>query len=694
MVPWLCLVSWLALDPFATGSAGETPTSGEGGGAEADVVVSSTKTPEQTEEAPAIITLITRDGIRRNGYRSLGEILRNVVGFEVNDNGHWPDTGVRGVNEQTGFGDKIKIMIDGHNMAWRQFNRNLFNPTWISMEEIERIELIRGPGGTLWGANALAGVINIVTRRVDALQGVEATASTDHLLESTSFSLRAGGKLGETCVFASMFTYQDDADRLLAPLLEFARLGVPTVRVSGDEESGLGVRLRVLRGSFSLDFQRSWQETYAPLSTLSVLGGDDTRFVTDRTIVILAHSQMVHPTLELTTTLSFDTYGFGDGTVFEDNPLSPTLGDPAGDDTGHYLRKMKALDQRYELKTQAVFLPTPSFIGLLGVELEYLDVIQWHFPEVWKAAGLGTPRRENFQIGAMSDVQYSPVKFLELTAGVRLDYDEGYQEMVTPRAGVVLTLPWDFFVKGLFGMGYKPPSFHDLNYFRKNSFYGNPDLRPETSQTLEAQLGYRAAELLQLRVTGFFMRIDNLIGYDQRTGVLIGEDHFPGSQRPDGAIPYNQKVNLAHLSIQGVESELTLRLANRHRIEVSGTYRWPSGQEELFFSAPWQVLASVQLNLHKRLDLVLRAFAVGQKKVLATPLNEAGYRSWDEASDPTTSSPSTFVATVLLHLRLSDQLKLHLKLDNLTNRSWYEAGREVLYPQRRFQATLWMDLAI
>ena len=133
---WLGLVTWLALDPFASGLTGETPARGEGGGAEAGLVVTSTKTPEQIEEAPSIITLITRAEIRRNGFRSLGEILRNVVGFEVNDNGSWPDTGVRGVNEPTGFGDKIKIMIDGHNMAWRQFNRNLYNPTWIAMEEI------------------------------------------------------------------------------------------------------------------------------------------------------------------------------------------------------------------------------------------------------------------------------------------------------------------------------------------------------------------------------------------------------------------------------------------------------------------------------------------------------------------------------------------------------------------------------
>ncbi|MBI3180890.1 MAG: TonB-dependent receptor plug domain-containing protein [Myxococcales bacterium] len=80
-----------------------------------EVVVAATQIPQRVDEVPSIVSVVTREEILSMGYRSVGEVLRQMVGFEINDNGHWPDTGVRGVNDATTYGDKIRMLVDGHN---------------------------------------------------------------------------------------------------------------------------------------------------------------------------------------------------------------------------------------------------------------------------------------------------------------------------------------------------------------------------------------------------------------------------------------------------------------------------------------------------------------------------------------------------------------------------------------------------
>ncbi|MBW2733646.1 MAG: TonB-dependent receptor plug domain-containing protein [Deltaproteobacteria bacterium] len=185
------------------------------------VVISASKTAQTIEEAPSIVSVVPRRELLLQGYQTLGEVLRNTVGFGINDNGHWADTGVRGINGRTTYGDKIQFLIDGHNMSWRQFNRNFHNPTWVDMGDIERIEIIRGPGAALWGSNALTGVVNIVTRDWTKLKGAEVSYSADHRLASQAISARMGKEFGEVKLYASVSFYQEDNDSILAPVKEF-----------------------------------------------------------------------------------------------------------------------------------------------------------------------------------------------------------------------------------------------------------------------------------------------------------------------------------------------------------------------------------------------------------------------------------------------------------------------------------------
>jgi iron complex outermembrane receptor protein len=142
-------------------------------------------------DTAAAVYVITAEDIRRSGLTSVPELLRLAPGVQVAQiNGSKWAVSVRGFNGL--YSNKLLVLIDG---------RTIYNPifagvTWDSedlmVENIDRIEIVRGPGGAVWGANAVNGVINVVTKTAAATQGMFVRAGAGSL-ESTSLALRYGG---------------------------------------------------------------------------------------------------------------------------------------------------------------------------------------------------------------------------------------------------------------------------------------------------------------------------------------------------------------------------------------------------------------------------------------------------------------------------------------------------------------------
>ncbi len=133
-------------------------------------VVSVAKVPEKLTKTPAAISVITGEDLRRNGVRSLPEALRMVPGLHVYqiDGNKWA-VSARGFSSR--FANKMLVMIDGRTVYSTLFSGVFWDVQDTMIEDIDRIEVIRGPGGTLWGANAVNGVINIITRDSADTQG-------------------------------------------------------------------------------------------------------------------------------------------------------------------------------------------------------------------------------------------------------------------------------------------------------------------------------------------------------------------------------------------------------------------------------------------------------------------------------------------------------------------------------------------
>jgi iron complex outermembrane receptor protein len=139
-------------------------------------VTTASKEPEEVWKTPAAIYVITQEDIRRSGATSVPEILRMVPGVEVAriDSDHW-SVGIRGFGSE--FSKSVLVLIDGRSVYTPLFAGVYWELQNVLLEDVERIEVIRGPGGTIWGANAVNGVINIITKSAKDTHGALTSVS-------------------------------------------------------------------------------------------------------------------------------------------------------------------------------------------------------------------------------------------------------------------------------------------------------------------------------------------------------------------------------------------------------------------------------------------------------------------------------------------------------------------------------------
>lgn len=156
-------------------------------------VTSVSKRAESVADAAASIFVITNESIRRAGAASLPEALRLAPNLQVAqaDARNFAVT-ARGFN--SAFENKLLVLIDGRSVYTPLFSGVFWDAQDVVLEDVERIEVISGPGATLWGANAVNGVINIITKTASATQGALASAGGDR--DQRSAEVRFGGELG------------------------------------------------------------------------------------------------------------------------------------------------------------------------------------------------------------------------------------------------------------------------------------------------------------------------------------------------------------------------------------------------------------------------------------------------------------------------------------------------------------------
>jgi len=210
-------------------------------------VTSVSKKSEKASQAAAAIYVITQEDIRRSGMQSVPELLRMVPGLQVAQSGsqNWAITS-RGFDGQ--FSNKLLVLIDGRTVYTPVFSGVFWDVQNLMLEDIERIEVIRGPGATLWGANAVNGVINIITKSAKDTQGTLLTGSVGNQDRVTT-GARYGGQSGNLSYRTYAQYFNDNQEHTVANPISGATQG-----------TGAGDQWHNAQGGFRLDWSQSEKE--------------------------------------------------------------------------------------------------------------------------------------------------------------------------------------------------------------------------------------------------------------------------------------------------------------------------------------------------------------------------------------------------------------------------------------------------
>jgi iron complex outermembrane receptor protein len=210
-------------------------------------VTSVSKVSENSFQSPGAVYVITSEDIRRSGAIILPEILRFVPGIDVAQisSNKWAIS-ARGFTDQ--LSNKLLVLIDGRSVYSPDFSGVYWEIQDMILEDIERIEVIRGPGASLWGANAVNGVINIITKKTKDSQGTYLSTGFGNNAKNISEG-RYGGQVGDSIYYRTYAKYSNWDD--------MEKVG------GGNANDSWNMK----RGGFRVDYEKS------PLESLTFQGG-------------------------------------------------------------------------------------------------------------------------------------------------------------------------------------------------------------------------------------------------------------------------------------------------------------------------------------------------------------------------------------------------------------------------------------
>ncbi len=564
-----------------------------------DVVVSSVGTEQTIAQAPSVISIVTRDDLIRRGVRSLAEALAILPGLSFVDDQLLPNLSVRGVyGELRGWGRFVKVMIDGQPIAFRPTNANWLGVGAFPLEVIERIEVIRGPATTLYGADAFLGVVNVITRKPGKMSRVSARVvgllTQEHPGGAADVATSWVGEHWHVTAGATTLrenrsglrierTYPEQTDDLIhagdhsrgdirTPTSAYLRTGYHDDAVGNVTLTGLVQHLQS-----AAEFQDYSVLTHD--NEVSLVNGY-ARIQWDRHIESLA--------------LDVKAFGAYQG----GGALSGERTDIGRDDS--YFRRR--LDYRGGIGgVEALLHLRERDTLLLGTDLYWYDQANPSAVEVLTQARGALPAgtvinsgdygRTSFgNTGAYAQGYVELFEPVDLTAGVRWDHHNIFGSDVSYRVGVVGSVTDSLSTKLLYGTSVMTPAADQLysqGSLGTSDIIGNPDLKTQTASTLEAAVDYSPGKWLTLRLAGFWTEVQDKIEF-QRLGVV------------------RHPVNRDTLQILGCELEAQSRLDRvttyvgvgyaRGQRERQGAVGIPDAADELFTGAP-SLTASVGLHV-------------------------------------------------------------------------------------------------
>jgi outer membrane receptor for ferrienterochelin and colicins len=497
--------------PFPAHAEGDVTVAASGYGEESMLfeeipsVYGASKYEQKVTEAPSSVSIITSSDIKKYGYRTLADVLKSVRSFYITNDRNYSYVGVRGFGRPGDYNSRILLLIDGHRT-----NDNIYDQAFVGTEEIldvdliDRVEVIRGPGSSLYGSNAFFAVINVITKSGRDLKGVEASGAvssyaTDQerlsygdkyqngleaIISGTGFKSN-----GQQLHFNEFDPANPNADPRAsnsgnAAHTDYDRSKSFFTKASYQDFTLEGAYVErtkgIPTGSFGTDFNNPGNKTtdghwYADLKYEHGLGAQ-----TD---------------IEARAFTDYYWY-YGDYNYFTTGgALNKDFG--YGDWAGGEVKLSTRLLDVHRIIVGA------EYTGNSRQDQRNYDVDPY-------ALNLDDQRRSRDWASYVQD-EITLSKKMALNAGVRYDHYSEFGGTTNPRLAFIYSPTDKSALKLLYGSAFRIPNDFELFYSVPGSNVPNPELKPEKIKTYELVYEHYFGEGLRASVSGYYYRIKDLI---------------------------------------------------------------------------------------------------------------------------------------------------------------------------------------
>ena len=618
------------------------------------VTVTASGHAQQLEDAPASISVITREQIEQRYYQDATDALRDIPGVIITGGGSGDrgnDIVIRGMPSQYTL-----ILVDGKPVSTRETRPNGsagFEQDWLPpLQSIERIEVVRGPMSTLYGSDAIGGVINVITRKVAEEWGGAVQLDTIIQDDSRSGDIQQGN-----------FSLSGP---LLADTLGLQVYGRASSRqedrfVDGFEEKNLknlNARLSFTptdNQDFTLEAGQTKQDRrsligYSAPATGCRGGCTDSDNEYTREVLALSHT---------------GRWDFGTTDSYVQREEAENL-----------TREMKVTNT--SAKT-ALVAPLGDHLLTVGANFEKEELSDQTSNQISNRTDVDASKWALF-----AEDEWMLPGNVSVTGGLRLDDDENYGSHVSPRLYGVWGMAPRWTLKGGVSTGFRSPSLREITpdwgqVSRGGDVYGNPDLEPETSVNKELGLYFNAGRDLQANVTVFHNDFK-----DKITRIACPPSVCPGGPNQFGSDP-TYRVNVDEAVTRGVEAAVSTTLARTLDLTLSYTYTDSEQKSGEYKGEPLNQVPKHLASLQADWRVTSRL----------SPWLAVRYRG--EESQPTTGpssssivAPSNTLVDAGLAFKLTPQATLNTGIYNIADKEIFQDEYGYVEDGRRY----WLGMRV
>jgi iron complex outermembrane receptor protein len=470
-------------------------------------IIGASRYAQTQSEVAAAVSVVTRQEIQAFGWRTLAEALGSLPGLYVTYNRQETAIGARGFGLPGDFNTRLLVMIDGIRVNDPTYDAGRFGWDFpLDMDLIERIEFIPGPGGAVYGQNAMLGVVNVITRSGAGIGGVEVSAAYQDPQALRQGRASWGTRFDNgTDVTLSLSGLDSRGENLF---FDFGPLPVSGVAAGLDGQKNQEILAHAGRGAWSVEEIYGWGKKDDPTASFF------------STPLVPGQSQVV--TASLTQVKYLDKFAAEslevNARVF--NGSQHTVESLLVDASRYQTR---GTSQWYGAEVSFVFTGLAGHKIMVGVEGQDAPVID----QSLHGYGFVNPSHDfliqspGYRAGVYVQDEWKIAERFRATLGLREDHNEVTGSTASPRGALIWQLAAATTLKALYGIAHRAPNAYERDYGDGNSQIANLALQGETIRTFEIVADHRIGRDLTLRTSLYQWKMSRLITqvFDPASGV-------------------------------------------------------------------------------------------------------------------------------------------------------------------------------